>query len=324
MVAIIRTIQGLAIRFETHIQPHLDEIAALWLVERFATEDWLRAHFPDGVFQAGVGGGEFDEHAFEGQERKRDECCVTLVASALGVIDQPELQQILRFIYTADCGVVDPRTGIRSSRTTPFDLYATLKRICAKTDATIEQIIDWCFLALDAHYADQVDFQLGLRDLETAREVAVETPRGVEYVVCVTSTSSAAVRSAASKYKQGPKRLGVFVQHNPNTLQTIILRASGSQICLEDVACVLRLAERRQRKIVPIPSGEELRAEGVTCDVLEWYYNKHAQQLFNGSLTHPDTPKTRFPLEYVLRCVVVGIESYYARQGFRKSQAKAA
>jgi hypothetical protein len=94
------TIAGQTIPVITHYEPHIDEVKAIDLVVQLADEEFVKKHCPDGKLRLGVGGGDFDDHV-ENRKEKGD-CCLTLVAKALGVIDKPEFKKVIKNVQLND------------------------------------------------------------------------------------------------------------------------------------------------------------------------------------------------------------------------------
>ncbi|MBM3313311.1 hypothetical protein FJY70_01805, partial [candidate division WOR-3 bacterium] len=157
-------------RILTHERPHLDEIAAIWLLRRFGdsrfpgvsqaevsfTTVWKLAesglsadeYERNGVLLLGVGGGRFDEHPTLEQGRKADDCATTLVARELGVNDDPTLTKILRFVYAADV----------LGNSSPFDVSYMVKLLHSQYPSEPQRVMDWALFAIEARYQEQVRF----------------------------------------------------------------------------------------------------------------------------------------------------------------------
>lgn len=145
-------------RIITHEDPHLDEIAALWLILRFGKEKFPGAEnvfvelvdnnaqiTPEkGLLALGVGGGMFDEHPKPNKARKSDECTATLIAKYIGLdTDDENIVRILNFVKNAD---------LKASGGT-FDLAQMIKILHALRMPT-EDVIAWTFMALDVKMDD--------------------------------------------------------------------------------------------------------------------------------------------------------------------------
>lgn len=126
-----------------HRAPHLDELAAAWMIRQFGTADWAKEHAVKGAVELGRNGGEFDEHPHQGRVRKYRECCMTLVASSLGVRDLSVLKSLLDYALFDDTNAVRGRNDIARL----MQMFKT-----AFPDQEM-RIWNWGLLALDGWYA---------------------------------------------------------------------------------------------------------------------------------------------------------------------------
>lgn len=98
-----------------HLNPHLDELVAVWLLRNFGEKffsgvskaklvTWgkkelevnsLELALANGSLLVGLGGGMFDDHV-------HGECAAILVAKRLGVSDDPSLKKLLNGVLIAD------------------------------------------------------------------------------------------------------------------------------------------------------------------------------------------------------------------------------
>lgn len=106
----------------THYEPHPDECMAIWMAARFGRETFpgiqqvlatgrvlfcdagreMPKHLPcsrRNILEIGVGGREFDEHR-DGQDGK--ECAATLMASHLGLRDDPSIERMVQWTLAND------------------------------------------------------------------------------------------------------------------------------------------------------------------------------------------------------------------------------
>lgn len=289
-----RTIGGVDITVESHEKMHLDEIAALWLAEKFGDEAWVRAYCPDGVLRLGVGGGAFDEHQRKG-DLPTEDCCATLMASSLALGDDPALQQLLKFLYNVD---------VRGNGN-PFDIYNAVKLLNEKLPGETERVIAWAYLALDAKYDEQLDFTEALSAVEKALHVLVgdSVDGGIQrMVIVVESNSKTLVKAAVHTHKH---QMAALIKRSPSTGHVQIFTNRG--VMLPETARLIRIAERRRAKMRDEVTEGELRGDGFRAGVENWYLNERGQQLLNGSLTATGVPSTKLGIEEITDCVVLGI-----------------
>lgn len=89
---------------------------------------------------------------------------------------------------------------------------------------------------------------------------------------------------------------------SPTTGQVIIQTRKMSEMTLDHVVGKLRTEEVRLR-------GGELdysksKLSGTLSESPEWHFQKATQTIFNGGITHPDTPATKLELEFIVNTVV--------------------
>lgn len=294
-----QTIAGVALTVITHNQPHLDEIGALWLVERFADTEWLRVHCPNSRLELGVLGGEFDEHPNGASKPAEQLCCMELVARSLGVDQRQELAQLLKTVHLADI----------EGKAQPTDLYNLVKLFNREYPDDPERVIAWTFLALAVKYAEQLDFVLSLEAVEFAQRILVGTADNAIRVM-VFETDCSAVMKASQFYDQR-RQPDVVVQRKTDG-HTMIWTRAASKINLANVAAHLRLAEARVREDMP-PVQNRLSSEGFAEPDTTWYYATRGEMILNGSNTAEVEP-TRLNLDQVLDCLRRGLELFLAEE----------
>ncbi len=91
---------GKKIEVITHHLPHLDEFVAIWLIHRFAGENFFQ-RFGRKIW-IGIGGGVFDEHSGDYVKGEKRYCTAILVAKKLE--RDPALKEILKFVLEKDRG----------------------------------------------------------------------------------------------------------------------------------------------------------------------------------------------------------------------------
>lgn len=300
----------------THLRPHLDEIAAIWLLKRFGREKFpgvenasiayhdSGAATPDGrsveewekegwLF-VGCGGSRFDEHPSQDNGRKEGECAATLVAKELGVADDPALQKILQFVLNTDTKATNH----------PFDLGVVVQDLHATYPEDPHVVMDWVWLALDAKYAQQKAFFDAAEDFARAEfhEVILENGRTAKVMVVESD------RETIWKYARWRDRdiaVGIVRREWGHTQ---IFTEKRFSIDLSRTAAFIRMVERARKGIET--KREEMDAiaeEGVVLGIEEWYYFKVGEMLLNGSLTNISTPPTRVPLSEITQLVIRGI-----------------
>lgn len=301
-VRLSRTICGQPITIISHAQMHLDEILALWLIEKFATPVWLTKHCVEQTLMLGVGRGEFDEHPVAaGDQRTKEDCCATLVAKSLGVADNRALGQILKFVFNVDVKGVGQ----------PFDLYNMVKVLNGMYSEDPSRVINWVYEALEAKYAEQLEFAAAIEAANKAKMEKVSVPGGELRVLIVHTDNTVVNRAAMSDFGSKPDLL--IIKNSRHQVQIFANRKSN--LHLARIARFLRIAEWRARKLNPAVTEEQLCGQESSHPADCWYYFAvSGEMILNGSIAHPDVPATKLSLPMVLDCIRLGLLSAPARK----------
>lgn len=107
---------GTPVTIKTHPGTDFDEVAAIWLIQRFATRGWVMNNSQNGVIYLGVGEsaqrGVFNEHYARDTEHDNSHCCATLVASALGLMGNAGLKPLLDYALGQDNAGIGTKADI--------------------------------------------------------------------------------------------------------------------------------------------------------------------------------------------------------------------
>ncbi len=288
-----RKIAGETVVIETHHQPHFDEILAIWLAEKFGNVGFVSKHCPSNILLLGEGGGNFDEHPFDGGPRKEGDCCATLVAKALGVDDDPALEKILKFGLNTDLG-----------KGQPFDLASMVKLLHQAYPDDPFVAIDWVYQALDAKYAEQYALHGPTREAFELNALIKEMigPHGPVRVAVIVSDDPN--MSKFARAVSGGNADIVIQQQTIGNTQIFTNQRSG--ITLFDVAILINLAEQEAAGEVVVKDWKVLSAEG-TIPGGRWHFFPKGQMMLNGSLTHKDVPSTALSIETITALVRRGV-----------------
>ncbi len=306
MVNIELHVGGEKVMVKTHDKPHLDEIAAMWLIEKFGTAEFLEKYVVDGCLTIGVGGGPFDEHPNGGSQAKPNECSATLVAKTLGVEDDPALKVILNFVL-----IHDIQGGAQ-----PFDLSILVKQVNLLYPDDPKRVIDWAMVALEAKYKEQNAFFEAVDDFsKNAKIEAIQIGNGQILKMAAINSDNPQMGKYARAKTGG--QMDIFVQRDKEG-HTCIFSDKRSGIGLSDVARVLRYMEQKARGKMVTTDWDELVAEGTVPGAEMWYYHREGQMLLNGSLTNPNVQPARLNLEQIQSIVRIALTP----QLFPKNQAQ--
>ncbi len=291
-------------KIATHDRPHLDEIAAIWLLINFGAkqfpgikdaqiEIWsdddmecsAEEYEKEGTLLIGIGGGRFDEHPYNG-DPKNKECAATLVAKELGVNKMPELSQLLTFVRKNDT-----QGGAQ-----PFDLASMVKSVHQQHPNDPLKVFNWAFAALDAKYTEQKKFWSCKTELKKARVKKIKGPKGSTLTLVVAESDNTNLQQFA-RSNHGVNADIVIQKNSSGNVQIFSNQRSRLDLC--EVVKMLRLEEQKAKGKVLVTDWTILETAGKLPEIQEWYYHEPAQMVLNGSLSLPDVEPTKLSLDKI-------------------------
>lgn len=227
---------------------------------RFEDKTW-QEHQKEGTALLGTGGGPFDEHAFEDQERTPGECCATKMATYLGVRDQPGLQRILNYILGNDTlakhdSLLDFAEEVRCDFEYPM--------------MSPKQVVWMRMCILNSYHRGQEKYWEAKDELAQATITRVTGQR--EYAIVVALTDNKEFGRFARTHIDVPAT--VIILRNPKTGETFISPRKGyiEDTHVDHIARIVRLAENKYRGRPSTLDVFELAKEGATTETPEWYF----------------------------------------------------
>ena len=299
----------------THVEPHLDEAVAVFLLRKFGQEDYpgvktasieywperraipggktRKEYEAEGYLFLGTWGGRFDEHQNgDADDWKKDgECAATLVAKDLGINRKPALANILKFTKRVDSG---------SSQ--PFEVSSIMKDLSFYLPGQSEMIMEWVLLALEAKYRSEAEFQDARREYADFRDHEEEIRVGKDTIRLVVVESDN--RQIAKVARQN--KVSIIIQRK-STGRVLIFTDKGRKLDIASVARAVRLEEQKKRGNVNITDWRELVRDGTIEEIPEWYFQWDGRMLFNGSISAPDMPATQISLDRIKELVIAGV-----------------
>lgn len=308
----------------THTRPHIDEIAAIWLLRKFgkgqypgvneanivfwpnggATPDGRPASAweNEGYLLIGTGGGRFDEHRTATSNGNRDECAATLVAKNLGLLDDAiiseVLSKILNFITNYDL------KGTKH----PFDLASIVEDLNAQFPNDPYKVIDWAIMGLEAKYLELSHFFEEAKNEFAAKAQIFDIiihGRSRKLVVIV-SDSEQASKFARSKFGC---EAAIVITKNSKGNVAIHTNQKEGLIKINDLARVIRYEEQKIKGRIITSDWNELGSEGKIEGVDEWYFLENGQMLLNGSPTATGVPATAIALEKIVEYTKIAVDN---------------
>ena len=317
----------------THPRPHLDELVGIVLLRicgttryegiedaeiKFCSADttpegksWKQLQ-KEGILLIGIGGGIFDEHPTLDKERKEGECAATLVAKHLNILDEPWLAKLLKYV-TAN----DTKGG-----TSPFDLAAMINRYNKQWfDKDPQKAIEWAVLQIEAYLTEQMEFFITTKDEFEQVATICNTSHNGKNIIMVYGISDNDQFGAYARSQFGA-HADVVVQKNSKG-NVIITTKKTSGINLDNVVRNIRLLEMRKRNFICSNIWDvSLTADGKCEKAEEWFYQKQAGQLLNGSRSASSIAPTKISFEKIVTTVKDSLS--YIRHSNNSSSIKRA
>lgn len=251
---------------------------------RFEGKTW-QEHRKEGTALLGTGGGPFDEHDFEDQERTPGECSATKMATYLGVRDRQDLQRILNYILGNDTlakhdSLLDFAEEVRCDFEYPM--------------MNPKQVVWMRMCILNSYHRGQQKYWEAEQQLAQATITRVQTGQR-EYAVVTATVDNKEFGRFARTHVEVPHM--VIILRNPKTGETFISPRKGfvEETHVDHIARIVRLAENKYRGRPSTLSVFELAKEGHTSETPEWYF-------VHGNLHNRVTPSA-IPLDELTRLI---------------------
>lgn len=303
----------------THVRPHLDELFAIWLIQRFGHNSW---QFRDGEIKVryvesdkdakaiatgtsvlvGIGGGRYDEHKGAGRDKR--ECAASLVAKDLkddrgrsieGIL---EMNHLLREVVKADKGEVKG-----------YFALPTLLNKLQRQHADSRRVLDIAFDFFDACYEDARQFY---------RECKIDLANGktCEHGGLFAAAVASDVE-AFNAYARTRGRVNVLFQKSSAGNVAVFTDERGAKILPALVRVILREELVRAGKAASYPEAAET-VDGIERDnagrdlpvVSHWYYHVECHMLLNGSKSKPGVTPTALDADAFLRLFQAAVETH--------------
>ena len=287
---------------------HLDEFVGLILLRRYG-EDKLpgisTASFrtltandnigelerKDDTVLLGCGTGPFDEHVFNGDKSKKDECCATLVARFLDINEDPRWNKILKYTLHTD----------KHPPTLVLDLASSVIRF-QKQGLELNAVIDYIEMTVQAVYAEQEKFFAA--NTEEIRREELVLGGDLHWMAVLENDNEALIRQA--------RFLGAAVVVVKNSSgHVVVLTTNDFRLDMRDTIRTLRFLEQMKKGKVLVSDWEKLEQEGAIEEVPEWFFHKEAGNVLNGSRSRQDIPATGLTLSIIVEAVKTGLEGRF-------------
>ena len=300
----------------THNRPHLDEIAAIWILKKFGEQIFpgistaqlifwetggqtpngrsAQEYDNEGYLLLGVGGGRFDEHPGDDQ-RKKEECAFTLVMRALGLIDEPYFEKIITFVKNNDL----------KGAANPFDLAQITQSLHQQHPNDPHKVIEWVSIGLESKFQEQIHFWTVTKNEFIDKAKIEEIPGPGFTIKLVTIISDDEQISKFARSEQGCNA-GIIIQRKTSgNVQIFTNQKFGLR--LHDVVQMIRREEQKIKGKIITSDWKTLCIEGRVEGAEEWWYVEKMQCLLNGSTTANNVIPTLLTLEKIVEIVKIGI-----------------
>ena len=302
----------------THQMPHVDEVAGIVLLRQYGEEkfpgikkakfvfwdagsrphdkkNWMD-HAKEGRLLVGIGGGCFDEHPNENTDRAKSHCAATLIAEYLGIDKKPEVQQLLKYTLNNDT----------NGGTNPFDLGALIN-LGNKTwwDTDPQAIFSWAMQPIEWHLLKQRKFFIETKkEFDTYANIIPIVYKGRTIKIVAIESNDTEI-GAYARSEHGTSA-AIVIQKNEKG-QIAITSQKRAAINFDEVIVHLRKKEA-QIKRLPF-QGLDLSVDGTLPEIDNWYYDKPAGRILNGSLSAPNVTATRIYFNCIIDIVCETLEN---------------
>jgi len=286
-------------------KPHLDPIVAYYLLLRFGKEAfpgietaefavWTHADTPprekfiewegQGTIGIDISGGLFDHHSGE-------DCATIKVATYLGLIDKPELQNLFQYVQEDDSAGIHNKYG---------DLAYVIKCLY-KAGWEIPAVMKFAFDTLDVLQKKETTWHVDMKAEYDAKAKMIRVQRGSMKLKIVIIESDAV---DIANYARQRETAAVVVQRRSSG-HVFIFTNKVFRVDLQPI-----IAAIRQREI-ELSGGNAAKANGLTKEgkhplAEQWYYHPALNALLNGSDALLDTPATKIPFKEIVSFVLAG------------------
>lgn len=302
-----------------HGQPvHLDEMVAYLLLRRYGEEKLpgvstasFRAlaqgdsieelQMRNDVLLLGLGTGSFDEHVFNGDKSKKDECCATLVAQFLNMEQDAHWMYVLRYVLHTDRHrpslVLDLASSVVRFQLLGWDVFSVLPYVEITVDAALQEQRKFF----------SADFIGGLEVGKSVRREEIEINGEQHWAAVIEGDNPALVKQARFF------GAALVIVKNPQTQQVQILSTNHLRLKMRVVTRVIRYMEQKKGEKILVADWSALEQEGTIEQVPQWFYHKEMENLMNGGRSRPDILPTALTIEEILFAVRTALGTHFIR-----------
>lgn len=291
-------------------KPHLDPIAAIYLLRKHGKEKfpgvdraeivfWEHAKNPsekeasdfekEGGLMIDVGGGLFDHHG----GKNVSETSTSLVASHLGIENNPEVSALLGYIREDDLEGLHNRYG---------DL-AYIVKCMHKQNVPSAKVIEYIMLAIDFLQLNQDEWHHVVKKEyeEKCKVVMVKRPKRKIKLGVIESDNV-----QVGNYGISVDNLSILIQKR-STGHIVILTNKHHRINLREIVGAIRKRELELADYGKPIDPKKFQFEGKNSLVPQWFFHRSLNAFMNGSDALNKADPTKVPLEEIMNLVWYGI-----------------
>lgn len=287
-------------------QPQFDPLAAYYLLMKYGEEKfpgvkkatmsvWPYAEDPtatqkqeweqNGIVAIDVGGGSFDHHTKQGKT------ATELVAEALGIAKNPEIQTLLEYAWEDDQHGLHNKYG-----ELPYIIKALYK-----AGKEVGAVVTVALSLLDVLQEKERHWHIEAK--EEWKKAQVVTVKGEKkYRVGLIESNDVDV----SNYARQMEGMDVVLQRNAAGY-TYLFTNKASHVSLKSIVIAVRTRELTLRNTPPERMPGDIGKSGKHPLVPEWYYHPALNALMNGSFAVRETPATKIPWDAMQKIVLDGL-----------------
>lgn len=292
-------------------KPHLDPIAAIYLLMHYGKDKfigiedasiifWEKGEDPSrqeiidmeqqGTLLIDVGGGIFDHH-----NNNIAETTTSLVASHLGIEQNPELSTLLNYIREDDLEGLHNRYGE----------LANLLKVMYKQNIPLPEVVGTALHILKLFQNVQLDWHYKVKDEYETKKRVVKIKRNKRKLrVGIIESDNIQV----ANYGITQDNLSVVLQKRTSG-HVMILTNKHHRIDLREVIGAIRKKELELSGYNKPIEASKLRFEGKNEQLPNWFYHRSLNSFLNGSDALVKAEPTKVPFNEIIRFVLYSLNS---------------
>lgn len=318
-------------------KPHLDPIAAVYLLQKYGKEKfsgvdsaeiifWENSHDfkpedisnfrSEKVLSIDIGGGLFDHH----QDSKKD-TATSLVAAYLGIEKNPELIALLNYVREDDLAGLHNRYG---------DL-AYLIKCFHKQNLPLLKVVELGLKLINYFQASQIEWYYNVKK-EYENKIKIYRVKRFDRKLKIGVVESD--NSQLANYGLTADNLSAVIQKR-STGHVLILTNKQHRLNLREIAAAIRLRELELSGYNKLIDPAKLQFEGKNSLIPNWFYHRSLNAFLNGSEALNKAEPTKLKLSEIISFVWNGLSSEHSeycdcdqggescpftKYGFRKCQ----